>query len=462
MGWTVVTDFTLLSLSLLVASFLRANVKFLRRFHVPNAITAGFVALGLMYLLGWLLPNLEPNRKVLGNIVYHLLAITFISIGLKKRVKYIDRNSLTTAFNLSLGYAVEGFVGYSLTLIFLFTFMPKIFPTFGMLLEIGFGQSSGQAFALGKQWESLGFYHGGTVGLTFGAIGFLWACFVGIPLLNWGIKRGYVKNLDKRMLTHTGFFKSGEKKPVSGYSTTHPDVISSGSFHIAFVGFIYLIDYLFIKGIVHLLGLTSSNFAHQFGNILWAYHAFFATLFALLAGKILDKLNLHHILDDHILTNISASSVDFLVTAAIMAIELVVVIEFIIPIAVISIVGGVLTTIFVLYMAKNTYVDHFFERFISIFGLLTGTVSTGLALLRVIDPDYKTPAASDLVLGSGISLFIGFPLLFVINIPALRQNVKAYILTDVAIFGYMVIIIVVMIIIGIFKKENNKISILNK
>ena len=454
MGWTIVIDFILLSLSLLVASILRANIGFLKRFHVPNAITAGFVALGLMYLLDWLIPNLAPDRKVLGNIVYHLLAVTFISIGLKKRVKYIDKNSLTTAFNLSLGYAVEGFIGYSLTLLFLFTFMPKIFPTFGMLLEIGFGQSSGQAYALGKQWESLGFVHGGTVGLTFGAIGFLWACFVGIPLLNWGIKKGYVKNLDKKILSHTGFLKPNEKKHVSGYSTTHPDVISSGSFHLAFVGFIYLVDYLFIKGVVYLLGLIGSNFAHQFGNILWAYHAFFATLFALIAGKILDRLNLHYILDEHILTNISASSVDFLVTAAIMAIELVVVMEFIVPITIISIVGGVLTTLFVLYMAKNTYNDYIFERFISIFGLLTGTVSTGLALLRVIDPDYETPAASDLVLGSGLSLFIGFPLLFVINIPALKQNVKAYLLTDAAIFGYMVITIIVMVILGMFKRRS--------
>ncbi|RKX99994.1 MAG: sodium:glutamate symporter, partial [Spirochaetes bacterium] len=105
MGWAIVIDFTLLSLSLLVASILRANIGFLKRFHVPNAITAGFVALGLIYLLDWLIPNLAPDRKVLGNIVYHLLSVTFISIGLKKRVKYIDRNSLTTAFNLSLGYA---------------------------------------------------------------------------------------------------------------------------------------------------------------------------------------------------------------------------------------------------------------------------------------------------------------------------------------------------------------------
>ncbi len=453
MGWTIVIDFTLLSLSLVVASILRSKVKFLRRFHVPNAITAGFVGLALMYIFEWLFPSIMPERKVLGNIVYHLLAITFISIGLKKRKKYIDRNALTTAFNLTLGYAIEGFVGYTLTLIFLFTIMPEIFPTFGMLLEIGFGQSSGQAYALGKQWEALGFVDGGTVGLTFGAIGFLWACFVGIPLLNWGIRKGYVKNLDANMLNHKGFLSPGEKHQYSGRYTTHPDVIASASFHIAFVGLIYLFDYLFIKGLVFLLGRFGSSFARQFGNILWAYHAFFATIFALLAGKVLDRLNLHHILDDDTLTNISASSVDFLVTAAIMAIEVIVVIKFIVPIFVISIAGGAIITLTVIFLARKTYNDYFFERAISIFGLLTGTVSTGLALLRVIDPDYKTPAASDLVLGSGISLFIGFPLLFLINIPALKKTVKAYLLTDLAIFVYILLIIFIMYILGLFKSK---------
>ncbi len=458
MGWTLAVDFTLLSFSLIVATILRTRVKFLRRFHVPNAITAGFVGLALMYLLEWLLPDVMPKRKVLGNIVYHLLAITFISIGLKKRVKYVDKNALTTAFNLSLGYAVEGFIGYTLTLIFIFTFIPDIFPTFGMLLEIGFGQSSGQAYALGTQWEALGFANGGTVGLTFGAIGFLWACFVGIPLLNWGIKKGYIKNLDSKMLDHKGFFNPGESRPYSGRFTTHPDVIASASFHIAFVGLIYLIDYLFIKGVVFLLSGTGSRFAEQFGNILWAYHAFFATIFALAAGKILDKINRHHILDDDTLTNISASSVDFLVTAAIMAIELVVVMEYIVPILIISIVGGVTITFVVLFLAKRTYSDHFFERAISIFGLLTGTVSTGLALLRVIDPEYKTPAAGDLVLGSGISLFIGFPLLFLINIPALKQNVRAYLFTDAAIAVYIGIVVLVMFIAGVFKRADQNLK----
>jgi ESS family glutamate:Na+ symporter len=453
MGWEVAITFAILSVSLLIASILRAHLLFLQRFLIPNAITAGFVGLGLMYLLEWGFPQIMPKRADLGNIVYHLLAITFISIGLKRRERYVSKNSLSTAFHLSLGYAVEGFVGYSITLAFLFTVMPDIFPTFGMLFEMGFGQSSGQAYALGKQWESFGFTNGGTVGLTFGAIGFLWACFVGVPFLNWGIKRGYVKGLDRRLMENTGFLGRLQKKPAAGRSTTHPDVIASGTFHVAFIGFVYLVDYFFIKFVVFLLGRLGGTFAVQFGNLLWAYHAFFATLFALLAGRILRAIKLDHILDDNMLTGISASSVDFLVTAAIMAIEFAFVVQYIVPIAVICIAGGILVMLLVLFLARRSFDDYFFERVISIFGLLTGTVSTGLALLRVIDPEYKTPAASDLVLGSGFSLFLAFPLLFLINIPALHQTKKVFLLTDGGILGYIVILFIVMYALKILGKK---------
>jgi ESS family glutamate:Na+ symporter len=445
MAWSLVFMFMILCASLLIAAVLRANIRPLQAYHVPNAITAGFVGLGLMEIVKATVPDLALDKETLGNVVYHLLAVGFISIALKKRERYMSRASLTTAFHLCLGYAVEGFIGFVLTLAFLYTIMPGIFPTFGMLFEIGFGQSSGQAYALGKQWEALGFAEGGTVGLAFGAIGFLWGCFVGIPFLNWGIRKGYVKEADRAVLRNSGFLPRGALQAETTRSTTHPDVMASGAFHLAVIGGIYLVDYAFIRFVVFLLNKTGVTYAVQFGTILWAYHSFFATLFALLAATALDRCGLRRILDDGTLTGISAASVDFLMAASIMAIEIVVVVRYILPIAVISVVGGALIMLFIVWIAKRGYSDHIFERSVAMFGLLTGTAGTGLALLRVIDPDFKTPAAGDLILGSGFSLFLGFPLLFLINIPALNRTTSAYLLTAAAIAGYIVVLFGAMI-----------------
>ncbi len=63
----------------------------------------------------------------------------------------------------------------------------------------------------------------------------------------------------------------------------------------------------------------------------------------------------------------------------------------------------------------------------------------------VIDPEYRTPAARDLVLGSGLSLFFSFPLLLFINVLALNRTVRMYLLTEMAVLVYILIIFAVMV-----------------
>ena len=50
------------------------------------------------------------------------------------------------------------------------------------------------------------------------------------------------------------------------------------------------------------------------------------------------------------------------------------------------------------------------------FGMLTGTISSGILLVREIDPDFKTPAANNLVTGSGVAIAFGAPMLILISL----------------------------------------------
>lgn len=43
------------------------------------------------------------------------------------------------------------------------------------------------------------------------------------------------------------------------------------------------------------------------------------------------------------------------------------------------------------------------------YGMLTGTASTGIILLREIDKDFKTPAADNLVYQNSPAIVFGFP-----------------------------------------------------
>jgi ESS family glutamate:Na+ symporter len=47
---------------------------------------------------------------------------------------------------------------------------------------------------------------------------------------------------------------------------------------------------------------------------------------------------------------------------------------------------------------------------------MTGTASTGIALLREKDPYFETPAANDIVYGSSMAIPLGFPLLLFVGV----------------------------------------------
>jgi ESS family glutamate:Na+ symporter len=55
---------------------------------------------------------------------------------------------------------------------------------------------------------------------------------------------------------------------------------------------------------------------------------------------------------------------------------------------------------------------------VGLFGMLTGVASTGLALLKGIDPNLETPVAEEMVLGSGTAIVMALPLFVLLFIPS--------------------------------------------
>ena len=52
------------------------------------------------------------------------------------------------------------------------------------------------------------------------------------------------------------------------------------------------------------------------------------------------------------------------------------------------------------------------------YGMLTGTISSGVLLLREIDPNMETPAANNLVTGSSFGIIFGAPVLLLVSLAA--------------------------------------------
>jgi ESS family glutamate:Na+ symporter len=62
-----------------------------------------------------------------------------------------------------------------------------------------------------------------------------------------------------------------------------------------------------------------------------------------------------------------------------------------------SITGGLVTTAVVVYLGNRLW-SYNLERTAAVYGAVTGTVSCGLLLLRIVDPEFKTPVSIEIAI----------------------------------------------------------------
>jgi ESS family glutamate:Na+ symporter len=84
----------------------------------------------------------------------------------------------------------------------------------------------------------------------------------------------------------------------------------------------------------------------------------------------------------------------------------------------ISIFGTIGTILYVVYFGRYVFKGKYENHYIlTMFGMLTGVASTGLALLRGVDPDFETETADNVVvLGSAIAAPIGLPVMILLGV----------------------------------------------
>jgi ESS family glutamate:Na+ symporter len=290
----------------------------------------------------------------------------------------------------------------------------KLFPTFGFLVAMGFEEGPGQALSIGKSWEGFGFTNAATIGLSFATLGFIFAIFLGVPLVSWAIRKGYTYVLGKDLpqAFKTGIFPKEQQKESAGTLTTHPATMDTLTFHAALIGLVYVLTYFFVK---MLELVTPADIAEMY----WGFFFIWGLLIAFLARTVIEKIGAGYMLDARIQGRITGWSVDFLIVASITAVSLAVAWKFVVPILAMAVAAGVITLLWVLYFGKRIWEDYNFERTAGVYGMETGTVATGLILIRIADPSFCTPAATDLALSSIVALPILFVMFHLMNAPIL-------------------------------------------
>lgn len=394
--------FGIISVLLLIGLVLRAKLRAFQKFFIPACITAGLLGLLLKELGAITMP--DDQLKL---FAYHLFNITFISLGLTAQPK----GSQTTdekrrAFNgivkmgiLIASVAALQFLIGGLCVMLLNVFGYGLHPTFGFLVTMGFEEGPGQALSIGKAWEGLGFVNAATIGLSFAMFGFLVAIFIGVPLAGWMIRKGYVSTPSPELSAdlQTGIVSKDAAKEAAGSLTTHSSVIDSLTVHTSMIGVVYLLTYGFVL-------LCTSVLPADIGEMFWGFFFIWGLLFAFIMRHLIELAGAGHVLDHRLQSRITGWGVDLLVATSIVAISMAVVWTYIIPIMLIVILTAALTLLWIFYLGKYVWNTFRYERIAGLYGMETGTVATGLVLIRILDPSFSTPAATDLALSSIVAI----------------------------------------------------------
>ncbi len=453
--WDILVQFGAIAAAVVAANLLRRKIPAVRGSLMPTAVLAGFVLLLLRSI------GLPMNANILEMVTYHGIALGFIAMSLRVDKKSgSPKGDFTGAKSGALivgSYLIQGIIGLAVTLALAYTVMPGMFKAAGILLPMGYGQGTGQANNVGAAYEALGFDGGRSFGLSLAASGYLVACVVGVVALNILARKGKIKRIQHEELsgsvTVDSFQDEGEI-PIS-------ESLDKFSMQTALVVLVYLATYFVTRGLTSGIAALSPALADTVNSLLWGFNFIIGSALAMLVSVVLKKLRklkyiTHQYQNNYLLSRISGLTFDLMIVAGIASIEISDLKGLWLPFFLLSGAGAAVTWIFLAKVCRKIYPDYYYEGLLSMYGMMTGTISSGVLLLREIDPEYKTPAAGNLVLGSSFAIIFGVPMLILIGL-APKSDLFCWLALGLC-FVYLLLLMLFIYKVGHKKREDTRLS----
>ena len=417
--WSVILLMGIILGGLLLGNILKRNIPFLRKSLIPVSVIGGIILLlistvckivsGKYFFQYFMFEHQTAltGLEIMEILTYHCLAIGFIAMTLRKtgsdekgkgRVKDVVNSGIVTVNT----YLLQGIIGLSVTTAASF-FLPKILKAAGLLLSFGFGQGTGQALNYGSIYESdFGFTGGKSFGLTVAALGFLAASIGGIIYLAYHRRKGDIE-------IRENIFRMNAEKVEDEDEIPMVESMDKLTVQIALVVICYAIAF----GIMYLLGkITGAGLR----STIFGFNFLIGTLVAVLMKlvlKLLKKGKIMHrdYINNFLLSRIAGFAFDIMIVAGIGAIQLDIIKDYWAVLLIMALLGVVFTFLYIKLISKKLFYGYRHEEFLVMFGMLTGTASTGVILLREIDPMFETPASDNVVYQTFPAIVLGFPMM---------------------------------------------------
>ena len=424
---------SLLSALLLVGTFLRAKVKLFQSLYLPASVIGGFIGMIISPEILGRFSNYSISQEWIKtySLLPGILSVPIfaaIPLGMflnnsndnkKKNIKSLYPSKVLICFGLFQCAAMtQSAIGYA-TNMFFSKVNPQLnmYRTFGYELSAGFAGGHGLAASTGKLLESFGIPQyeweiAQGVAMTTATVGLIGGMIFGIIFINIAVRRNKTNiikaikknNEDKSM--EIGYNKDIAKQNSLGRETFLSSSIETITFHLAIILTVCGLAYIVLNFVkkMNIAGL----------NVLpvWTYSMII--MFAL--NFLIKKLNLTWMIDAKVKAKIMGTLSDFAIVSAITSLPIKAIMNYIAPITVMCILGFIITYLLVFPLGNFFFKkDYSFERAIVSWGTLTGVLTTGMILLKICDPEYKSPALSEFSLGFSLMSITGLLIVPILN-----------------------------------------------
>lgn len=418
--WKLLVNIGLVLIFLLIGNAIRRLVPFLRKAHIPSALLGGLLL--FFFDLGLRAAGIELiDKRIMQIITYHALAIGFIAMTLKVAKKNNKTSFFRAVQNGAITggtYMLQAVFGILVSLVFFWLSMSsteQFFYDAGVLLPLGYGQGPGNALTWDINFTAMenSFTGNGSVGLTIASIGFIVASLVGIIYINVYKRKGKIVKKESTLTRSVEDFEQNNEIEDS-------ESVDKLSIQVALV----FLAYAFAFGIMIFFYFLSkwTNVA-LFNSVAWGFNFIWGVITANLIKLVMNLLNKQKVVKRRYINNyqmdrISGFAFDLMILAGVAAIDIDVVAKYALFIAIVCVVGAIVTFIYVHLMSKLCFKDIEQECFLTNFGTLTGTASNGMIFLREIDPNYETPMSNIFIVSQLPAMLFVAPLLLLLNLSA--------------------------------------------
>ena len=452
--WGFFNVIAVLLISLLASNVVKKCIKPLRYSLIPSSVLGGCILIIVAGIYKLITGNIMFDTAFFGGngtvmlelITYHMLALGFIASAFKsgkgkltkKRTEEIFNTGVTTVAT----YLLQAVFGFAISLIAALI-VKDFFKAAGILLPFGYGQGTGQALNYGNIYETdFGFVGGKSFGLTIAALGFLSASIGGVIHLNILKKKGKLPAQKSKEGAITSEQIQGENEIPMQESMDKLTV------QIALIALAYLVTFF----LMYVLGLLLPGME----SVIYGFNFLLGVLSATVVKALMNLFKKigaikREYTNDFLMTRASNFFFDMMVVAGIAAIRLGVLQDYWGIILIMGVVGLIITYAYNYFVAKTLFDEYREEQFLTMYGMLTGTASTGIILLREIDGDFKTPAADNMVYQNFPAIVFGFPLMLLATLAPVKP-----ITTFIILVLFFAVMNVILFRSKIFKRKKKK------